>query len=300
MCVCAAWGNINTVRKLLEFGADKTTLNHKRATPLQAAFEAGRLNISEELDRWDQFSATEVERDQRQAEIDAARAQSAIDAEGEEDDIYLQLQALAMKEKELGADHIGLRLTLEKLARIYRKQVPPRYADSEAVLRRLLLVTRKEFGSNHMETAKVLNNVGEVVQASGRPEECVELLEQALNAVLKSQGAAHQDSINSMENLALVHHIGGNFDKAEPLLLRMLEAQEKVLGNKHVGIVKTLDLLGTQCLKQVRVCAGVMCIFMCKCNFCLGFVSSSRSRPLNPPFLTCKYLIGVTETIRRG
>ena len=62
--------------------------------------------------------------------------------------------------------------------------------------------------------------------------------------------------MNSLENLALVHHMRANFDAAEPLLLRMLEAQEKILGLKHVGLVKTLDLLGTQCLKQGRCSAS--------------------------------------------
>jgi hypothetical protein len=164
--LAAAWGNISTVRKLLEFGADKTALNNKQATPLQAAFEAGRLNISEELGRWEQFAATEVERNQRQADINGARCQSQIDADGEADGIYLQLQSLAMKERELGADHIGLQHTLEKLARVYREQSPPRFADAVAVLRRLALVTEKEHGPCHMETAKVLNNVGEAIQAA--------------------------------------------------------------------------------------------------------------------------------------
>ena len=173
---------------------------------IQAAFEAGRLNISEELDRWDQFSATEVERELRQQEIDAAKAQSAIDAEGEEDEIYLQLQSLAMKEKELGADHIGLGITLEKLARIYREQQPQRFDDAEAVLRRLLLVTQKEYGNAHMDVAKVLNNLGETLQAAGRHTEAVPLLEQALFIVLKCQGPHHQgDTLTLTLTLTLLH-----------------------------------------------------------------------------------------------
>jgi hypothetical protein len=160
---------VDTVQKLLYYGADKTALNEDGKTAEQVAFKMARGQICSTIASWHQFTGPEeAVRKKKKAELMATKSLAAQAAEGEPPSIFLQLQSLAMKEHKVGRDHLDLCRTLDKLVEAYLDEGRP--ADAIAAMDRILQITTKAYGVVHMETAKVTNNLAQVMDASGSPE----------------------------------------------------------------------------------------------------------------------------------
>lgn len=70
----------------------------------------------------------------------------------------LYQQALAIREKTLGARHPTTAITLNNLALLYRTQ--GKYVETEPLLKRVLTIREQTLGSTHPDTATSLNNLG--------------------------------------------------------------------------------------------------------------------------------------------
>jgi tetratricopeptide (TPR) repeat protein len=248
----AAWGNADTLYALLEYGADKTMTNTRDLSAQDFARELGRADLAAIVERWDTYAmgGTQADRAEMAAELAAAKHPAAVAAEGESATIFGQLQALAMKERAMGANHIGLSYTLSKLAVAYRAE--GRLGDVEAVLRRLAALVESQRGLEHTERAAALSQLGEVVHlrgGEGASAEAAVMFEQALEIMVAKKGDAHEDTVCCLENLGVCYHALGRYAEAEPLLLRSLRAQEAMYepypgAQEHVGLVRVLNLLG--------------------------------------------------------
>ena len=97
-----------------------------------------------------------------------------------------------------------------------------------------------------------MNNLAHITNDSGDSAMAVPLFEKALQVVVDCKGECSADAVNSMQNLSLVLHGMEEYDDAEPVLLRVLKTQEDLLGDKHVGLVQTLEVLGMQYMYQRR------------------------------------------------
>ena len=122
-----------------------------------------RGQICSTIASWHQFTEPEEVRKKKKAELMATKSLAAQAAEGEPPSIFLQLQSLAMKEHKVGRDHLDLCRTLDKLVEAYLDEDRP--ADAIAAMDRMLQITTKAYGVVHMETAKVTNNLAQVMDA---------------------------------------------------------------------------------------------------------------------------------------
>lgn len=100
-------------------------------------------------------------RDASPAELDrragAALSRGRLDeAEG------LYKQALAVRERTLGRDHIDVARSLDNLASVYRRQGKQRQA--EPLLRRALAIRQRVLGANHPEVARSRENLASLMR----------------------------------------------------------------------------------------------------------------------------------------
>ncbi len=183
-------------------------------------------------------------------------------------------QALAIREKALGAEHPDTATSLENLAAVCRLE--GKYVTAELLCNRALAIRKKILGPDHPEIARSLDNLADLY--SRRPHNSVYeaelwwgfananddldvamfLYKRALAIREKALGAEHPDVARSLDNLVWVwvwvwawKQDGGwepgiDLDDlgkpllTKPLLKRALAIREKALGAEHPETAKSL------------------------------------------------------------
>lgn len=206
--------------------------------------------------------------------------QEAKDSGDEE--LYLQLRALQMKEAVHGKAGLGICSTLDKLCGLLRA----RGRDQEALtcLQRSCQISQAHHGEHSTEAAVAMNNLGELLFAMGRfqsAETCLKRAVAALDAVGIQQRTSAQPeqqqqqqcgspghdlpadyasesppcteplaSLSSIpvRNLGLLYFATGQLDEAEPYLRRMLRIETRIhepvtVGNVTVESAKIIPSL---------------------------------------------------------
>jgi tetratricopeptide (TPR) repeat protein len=153
----------------------------------------------------------------------------------------LYLRALAISEKELGANHPGTAFSLNNLAGLY--EFTGRYPKAEPLYLRALAISEKELGANHPDTATSLNNLAELYASTGRYAEAEPLYLRSLAIREKELGANHPDTATSLNNLAGLYASTGRYPEAEALYLRSLAIREKEVGANHPDTASSLNNL---------------------------------------------------------
>jgi tetratricopeptide (TPR) repeat protein len=112
------------------------------------------------------------------------------------------LRSLAIREKELGANHPDTATSLNNLAGLYRST--GRYAEAEPLYVRSLAIREKELGANHPSTATSLNNLAGLYRSTGRYAEAEPLYVRALEILEQSLGTNHPNTQTCRENLQIL------------------------------------------------------------------------------------------------
>jgi tetratricopeptide (TPR) repeat protein len=112
------------------------------------------------------------------------------------------------------------------------------------LLERALPIAEKYYGSDHVEVAKTLSNLGNAYGALGDAHKKQALLERALAIEERHYGSDHVEVAKSLSNLGNAYGALGNAHKQKALLERSLAIEERHYGSDHVEVAKTLSNLG--------------------------------------------------------
>jgi tetratricopeptide (TPR) repeat protein len=163
----------------------------------------------------------------------------------------LYLRSLAIWEKALGADHLGVAQLLNNLAILYRNQ--GRLADAQPFFERSLAIRERALGADNPDVATSLNNLAILYADQGRLAEAEPLYERSLAIREKSLGAHHPDVATSLNNLAILYADQGRLADAEPLYERSLAIRERALGADHPDVATALNNLAYLYRNQGRL-----------------------------------------------
>ncbi|MEO0415519.1 MAG: tetratricopeptide repeat protein, partial [Verrucomicrobiota bacterium] len=153
----------------------------------------------------------------------------------------LYKRALAIREKQLGADHPDTATSLNNLAVLYYEQ--GKYKEVEPLYKRALAIKEKQLGADHPGTATTLSNLASLYNNQGKYEEAEPLYKQALAIKEKQLGADHPDTSTFLSNLAGLYNVQGKYEEVEPLYKRALAIREKQLGADHPDTATSLNRL---------------------------------------------------------
>ena len=132
-------------------------------------------------------------------------------------------------------------------------------------MRRALAIDEQAFGDQHPAVAIRLNNLAQLLQATGRLAEAEPLMQRALAIDEQSFGDQHPTLAIDLNNLALLLHDTNRLDEAEPLSRRHLEIflnftrqtghnhphLQAALGN-YAGLLRAMDLDESQIRQRLN------------------------------------------------
>jgi serine/threonine-protein kinase len=127
-----------------------------------------------------------------------------------------------------------------------------RYAEAEALNRRLIGIHRRLFGQQHPLIAEDLINLGAIQQELGHYKEAETYHRQALAINQAFYGKDHYKTASSLTLIARALAKENQFDEAAALLQRALTIQETVFGKVHPRVASAINDLGTVALAQNR------------------------------------------------
>jgi tetratricopeptide (TPR) repeat protein/transcriptional regulator with XRE-family HTH domain len=154
----------------------------------------------------------------------------------------LYLQALHIREQQLGPDHPDTAQSLNNLALLYYKQ--GRYTQAEPLYLRALRIREQQLGPDHLDLAYPLHGLANLYHQQDRYVEAAPLFRRALRIREQQLGPDHPQVAYPLNNLALIYYKQGRYEQAEPLYLRALTIREQQLGPDHPDIANSLTLLG--------------------------------------------------------
>ena len=102
---------------------------------------------------------------------------------------------------------------------------------------------RKALGTDHPDYATSLNNLAELLRATGRYEEAEPLFREAMETTGKALGTDHPDYATSLNNLAGLLRDTGRYEEAEPLFREAMETGPRRSGRDHPNCATSLNNL---------------------------------------------------------
>ncbi|GFK92245.1 Photosystem I assembly protein Ycf3 [Fundidesulfovibrio magnetotacticus] len=213
---------------------------------------AGRSGDHQEEARWAGRKAQARGEDRAEAEArvlnaaasDLNRRVVALYDQGKyAETLPLAREALTLREKVLGPEHLDTATSLNNLAALFKSMGD--YAHAKPLYERALAVLEKVQGPEHPDTATSLNNLAVLLESMGDYANAKPLYERVLAIREKVQGPEHPDTATSLNNLAGLFKSMGDYAHAKPLYERALAIREKVQGPEHPSTATSLnDLAG--------------------------------------------------------
>ena len=151
--------------------------------------------------------------------------------------------ALAIREAQLGPDHLLTAQSLSNLASLYSSM--GRYSEAENLYQRALAIREAQLGTDHSLTAQSLNDLALLYASMGRYEEAEQLYVRSLAINTSQFGPNHINTAASLNNLAELYRATGRYEEAEPLYLQILAISEQQFGPDHPDTVTSLNNLAT-------------------------------------------------------
>ncbi|TMC20593.1 MAG: tetratricopeptide repeat protein, partial [Chloroflexi bacterium] len=115
------------------------------------------------------------------------------------------------------------------------------YSSAEPLLVRARAIYEQHFGSQHLETAKILHNLALLYERQGKYEQAESLHQRAIAIQEQCLGVEHPDTAKSLNDLAIICWQLSKYDEAESLFQRALAIREHHLGAEHPDIARTLN-----------------------------------------------------------
>jgi tetratricopeptide (TPR) repeat protein len=116
-----------------------------------------------------------------------------------------------------------------------------KYQEAIPIAEKAAKLAKRVYSPQHTYTARSLNNLGVLYQATGQYAKAERLLQQALRIRQKVLGPENPDTAASLNNLGDLYREMGEYAKAEPLYQEALRIWQKVLGPEHRETVTGLD-----------------------------------------------------------
>lgn len=157
-------------------------------------------------------------------------------------------RSLALREKALGPNSVGVASSLNQLAAIHLAMGD--YGRVEPLLIRALKIREETLGPDNLLFAKSLNSMAVLYQRIGNVRQAEELLERALKIVEKGMGTDSSDFALALSNLAGVYQDGGKYELAEEKYLSALELRKKVSGEEHPDVALSFNNLASLYLEK--------------------------------------------------
>lgn len=126
-----------------------------------------------------------------------------------------------------------------------------RYKEAEALYERALQITESIWGSESLNTAKSLNDLGEIYYSQGRYIKAEPLLKRALEISECTPESESFSTAQSLHNLGACYNSQRRYAEAEPLLIRALKIWD-CLGLEATFTANSLNNLGVLYLSQDR------------------------------------------------
>src|SRR5271167_1083226 len=117
------------------------------------------------------------------------------------------------------------------------------YAKAEPLYQEALRICQKVFGSEHPNTAAILNNLALLYKDMGEYVKAEPLYQEALRIYRKVLGPEDPHTATGLNNLAGLYEEMGEYAKAEPLYQEALRIYRKVFGPEHPDTAQSLDNL---------------------------------------------------------
>ncbi|MHC4108410.1 MAG: serine/threonine protein kinase, partial [Planctomycetota bacterium] len=160
------------------------------------------------------------------------------------------VEALRLRQGELGAEHAQSLTTMSELGALYWSQ--SRYDEAEALQTEALELHRRVLGPEDPETLTAMNNLANLYEELGRYDEAEPLHLEALETRRRVLGPEHRKTLISMINLAALYEVQDRYDEAEPLYVDALEIQRRVLGEEHPDTLSCMNNLALLYNRQRR------------------------------------------------
>jgi serine/threonine protein kinase/tetratricopeptide (TPR) repeat protein len=111
---------------------------------------------------------------------------------------------------------------------------------AEQMEREALALREREFGTNSLETAASLNDLGLELMAQHKLPEAEKVHAQALAIRRKRLGQENADTATSLNDLAAVYRDEGKLKEAESMALEALRIRQKLFGPKHLDVADSI------------------------------------------------------------
>jgi tetratricopeptide (TPR) repeat protein len=126
------------------------------------------------------------------------------------------------------------------------------YSQAEPWREQCLSVTKKRFGSVHLDVALSLNNLAYLYYKQGRYSEAESLFLPALALSKLLLEEDHPHVALSLNNLANLYNKQGRYSEAEPLYVQALAVRKRLLGDAHPDVAQSLGSLANLYNNQER------------------------------------------------
>ncbi|PQE26725.1 Tetratricopeptide repeat-containing protein [Rutstroemia sp. NJR-2017a BVV2] len=156
--------------------------------------------------------------------------------------VQTQLQALAIQERYLPADHLDIALTVNELGRITRHL--HHYEESEAYHLRALSILRQALPENDLQIIWTINTLARNYRFQLRYEEALALHRQALEGQISLMGEDHPHPIRTRWDIARILQDQGKYKEALKGMEDVYEARVRVLGVMNPDTLWTMNNIG--------------------------------------------------------
>ena len=148
-------------------------------------------------------------------------------------------------------------LILPEAARLLRRvgrylQQRGQYGRIEHIYQMALAISEETLGTEHLETAKILNDQGELYFYLSKPQQAEPIFQRALAIRERLLPADHLDVVESIYNVGLISIDLGYYEQAEQRLQQALSIRQAVLGRSHAQVAESLRELGVLYFQQTR------------------------------------------------
>jgi tetratricopeptide (TPR) repeat protein len=167
-----------------------------------------------------------------------------------EEAFRLHKEALDIKERQLGTNHMEVALSLNNLANAFTEL--GKYDMAEPLLKKALDIVDANQGANQPEKAYFLSNLSVVYLHQSKPDEAMRLHKQAEAIMRVSLDTLHPDYAKLQNNLALIYYAQGDKELAEGPLKRAVEIKERQLGKDHPSLISSLHNLAIFYVTQLK------------------------------------------------
>lgn len=141
----------------------------------------------------------------------------------------------------LGPDHPST-LNAESGAAVAAQSLG-RVDEAEALLRAVLASSERVRGPEHADTVGAANNLARLLAHTRRYDEARAVYTRVIDGAQRSLGPFHRNTLKVRFSLAQTEFLAGNFALSRDQLVTVLADQRRHLGEEHVDVADTLQVL---------------------------------------------------------